>query len=138
MYRQSIPASYPRGPSAFISSSPMTNRGFPRSGGVHLFAPQRPATVSSDGSSQKITDQPRNKDAVSSAVISTDDLISAVANEQPQQQAENLANTKEKTPMCLINELARFNKVGSNSGVRRSFITCLCSQVFSILDVGYC
>lgn len=23
----------------------------------------------------------------------------------------NLANTKEKTPMCLINELARFNKV---------------------------
>lgn len=33
-----------------------------------------------------------------------------------QQQApiiipHNLANTKEKTPMCLINELARFNKV---------------------------
>jgi hypothetical protein len=25
----------------------------------------------------------------------------------------NLANTKEKTPMCLINELARFNKVRS-------------------------
>jgi double-stranded RNA-binding protein Staufen len=23
-----------------------------------------------------------------------------------------LANTKEKTPMCLINELARYNKVG--------------------------
>ena len=23
----------------------------------------------------------------------------------------NLANTKEKTPMCLINELARYNKV---------------------------
>jgi double-stranded RNA-binding protein Staufen len=27
----------------------------------------------------------------------------------------NLANTKEKTPMCLINELARFNKVRSAS-----------------------
>ena len=26
-------------------------------------------------------------------------------------QSINLANTKEKTPMCLINELARFNKV---------------------------
>ena len=24
---------------------------------------------------------------------------------------ENMANTKEKTPMCLVNELARFNKV---------------------------
>ena len=23
----------------------------------------------------------------------------------------NLANTKEKTPMCLVNELARYNKV---------------------------
>jgi len=30
----------------------------------------------------------------------------AAATQQP-----NLANTKEKTPMCLINELARFNKV---------------------------
>ncbi len=25
----------------------------------------------------------------------------------------NMANTKEKTPMCLINELARYNKVSS-------------------------
>jgi hypothetical protein len=25
--------------------------------------------------------------------------------------SETLANTKEKTPMCLVNELARFNKV---------------------------
>ena len=25
--------------------------------------------------------------------------------------ATNLANTKEKTPMCLVNELARYNKV---------------------------
>ncbi|KAL8575957.1 hypothetical protein ACOMHN_051975 [Nucella lapillus] len=28
-----------------------------------------------------------------------------------EKENENLANTKEKTPMCLINELARFNKV---------------------------
>ena len=31
--------------------------------------------------------------------------------EIPNENTENLANTKEKTPMCLINELARFNKV---------------------------
>lgn len=37
--------------------------------------------------------------------------------ESPQESKNNaaeklcLANTKEKTPMCLINELARFNKV---------------------------
>ena len=36
---------------------------------------------------------------------------------QGQQEHSNqsaLANTKEKTPMCLINELARFNKVKLN------------------------
>lgn len=27
-----------------------------------------------------------------------------------------LANTKEKTPMCLVNELARFNKVKYSAG----------------------
>lgn len=36
-----------------------------------------------------------------------------VNNEGQQEQTTqpNLANTKEKTPMCLINELARFNKI---------------------------
>lgn len=33
------------------------------------------------------------------------------------QNQENLANTKEKTPMCLINELARFNRVSNPSFV---------------------
>jgi len=32
-----------------------------------------------------------------------------------------LANTKEKTPMCLVNELARFNKV---STLYQSFQDC--------------
>lgn len=32
----------------------------------------------------------------------------AAATQQTNQQ---LANTKEKTPMCLVNELARFNKI---------------------------
>lgn len=31
--------------------------------------------------------------------------------QQQLQSSQNLANTKEKTPMCLINELARFNRV---------------------------
>ena len=30
---------------------------------------------------------------------------------EEQSSTNNLANTKEKTPMCLINELARYNKV---------------------------
>ena len=34
------------------------------------------------------------------------------SQQQQEQPISNLANTKEKTPMCLINELARFNKVG--------------------------
>ena len=29
----------------------------------------------------------------------------------------DLANTKEKTPMCLVNELARYNKVSLASSV---------------------
>ena len=33
------------------------------------------------------------------------------SQQQQEQPISNLANTKEKTPMCLINELARFNKV---------------------------
>lgn len=31
-----------------------------------------------------------------------------------------LANSKEKTPMCLVNELARYNKVGGNCSYRAS------------------
>lgn len=34
-----------------------------------------------------------------------------LSNGTDQDPEGNLANTKEKTPMCLINELARYNKV---------------------------
>ena len=34
-----------------------------------------------------------------------------VSDGTPNTSTPNLANTKEKTPMCLVNELARFNKV---------------------------
>jgi hypothetical protein len=33
-----------------------------------------------------------------------------------------LANTKEKTPMCLVNELARFNTWGTQPFVRGLFL----------------
>lgn len=59
-----------------------------------------------------------NQNGVSSHVTSSQPqdspTTSVLANEQAQsscQQSQSLANTKEKTPMCLINELARFNRV---------------------------
>ena len=44
---------------------------------------------------------------------SHDPQVSQSQEEQTSQN--NLANTKEKTPMCLINELARFNKVSTSA-----------------------
>jgi double-stranded RNA-binding protein Staufen len=38
-------------------------------------------------------------------------ILSDSPNENTEQGIESLANTKEKTPMCLVNELARFNKI---------------------------
>ncbi|KAL1006290.1 hypothetical protein UPYG_G00070310 [Umbra pygmaea] len=43
-----------------------------------------------------------------SAGYGTDALVSANPSDPPQ---ENMANPKEKTPMCLVNELARFNRI---------------------------
>ena len=62
----------------------------------------------------------------------------AVTMAAPQQQPPSLlscppilnttlANTKEKTPMCLINELARFNKV-SGQWNRANFFTIVTEQ----------
>ncbi|KAL4217768.1 Double-stranded RNA-binding protein Staufen 1 [Mactra antiquata] len=59
-----------------------------------------------------------NQNGVSSHVTSTsqsqDTLSTVLSNDKGQsssQSSQSLANTKEKTPMCLINELARFNRV---------------------------
>lgn len=38
-------------------------------------------------------------------------LSSACDGDATEKGIESLANTKEKTPMCLVNELARFNKI---------------------------
>lgn len=47
-----------------------------------------------------------NGAAVQSIVLSD-----SSCGENTEQGIESLANTKEKTPMCLVNELARFNKI---------------------------
>lgn len=57
-----------------------------------------------------------NKENIPSNVLtssvsgtSTDILLSNI--DSTEQGIESLANAKEKTPMCLVNELARFNKI---------------------------
>lgn len=53
--------------------------------------------------------------AVKKTEISSSPEKSSIQEQQPLNQSLTneiiLANTKEKTPMCLVNELARFNKV---------------------------
>lgn len=59
-----------------------------------------------------VTGGHNNEAVVVSAGNSTTALPSSPQSSLSQQQPlQNLANTKEKTSMCLINELARFNKV---------------------------
>ena len=59
---------------------------------------------------------------------------------------QNLANTKEKTPMCLINELARYNKVSLkinvlnhsvNINFKYSTCTCIINCLFSSTTLQY-
>lgn len=44
-------------------------------------------------------------------IIAQSTILSDSIGENTEQGIESLANTKEKTPMCLVNELARFNKI---------------------------
>lgn len=48
-----------------------------------------------------------NGNVTQSIILSSDPS----SGENTEQGIESLANTKEKTPMCLVNELARFNKI---------------------------
>lgn len=53
-----------------------------------------------------------NMPTVSSLSLAQPTVISDLScNENTEEGIESLANTKEKTPMCLVNELARFNKI---------------------------
>lgn len=53
----------------------------------------------------------KNDNNISTLANSSLSLQSVNSNACQDNVTENLANTKEKTPMCLVNELARFNKV---------------------------
>ena len=53
-----------------------------------------------------------NQNGVSGHVTSTQSQDTPTSLDMTNENSsENLANLKEKTPMCLINELARFNRV---------------------------
>lgn len=45
------------------------------------------------------------------AVEQNGDLQANMTNTNTSSMPNSLANTKEKTPMCLVNELARYNKI---------------------------
>jgi len=73
-----------------------------------------PATLANGDSSHVITSQSPDQPTSTSA---------------PSNDEENLANTKEKTPMCLINELARFNRVSTHHediAVAITIKLCIC------------
>lgn len=52
-----------------------------------------------------------NMATVTSINLAIPTVLSDSCNENTEEGIESLANTKEKTPMCLVNELARFNKI---------------------------
>lgn len=76
---------------------------------------QHPPTVSAEGKVDlKTPIVSANKENVIPTVsgnILQSTILSDPGAENTEQGIESLANTKEKTPMCLVNELARFNKI---------------------------
>lgn len=53
-----------------------------------------------------------NKENISTSLtVLQSTILSDSPCENTEEGIESLANTKEKTPMCLVNELARFNKI---------------------------
>lgn len=70
-----------------------------------------PSDVSSDCKTPVVS---ANKDVVvatNASVVQSSLPCDLSAIEITEQGIDSLANTKEKTPMCLVNELARFNKI---------------------------
>jgi hypothetical protein len=55
--------------------------------------------------------QPQSGSISSGGIILSNNCSEAISAESTEQGIESLANAKEKTPMCLVNELARFNKI---------------------------
>ncbi|CAG9800557.1 unnamed protein product [Chironomus riparius] len=52
-----------------------------------------------------------NSTSSSQGIILSNSATEIISAENTEKGIESLANAKEKTPMCLVNELARFNKI---------------------------
>ena len=62
----------------------------------------------------------------------------AVSHSVPSEEVndQGLANIKEKTPMCLVNELARFNKISHQVRIFSIALSCSPSVVLTRLGSG--
>ena len=62
----------------------------------------------------------------------------AVSHSVPSEEVndQGLANIKEKTPMCLVNELARFNKISHQVRIFSIALSCSPSVVLTRLGFG--
>jgi double-stranded RNA-binding protein Staufen len=97
------PAPYRGGPA---------RRGTPGSPGtLRRMMPSPPTAVTLDANPTAVPSEASVPDAEVTTADSTLTSAAAIDEEQQQPVEQQMANTKEKTPMCLINELARFNKV---------------------------
>lgn len=98
-------------PTLYQHNQPRNNYRQKSSGGyVPPALRYRPSGKQPHPRSNPTSTEPTNREESASAeAVTTSDVTPATAAEQPTEQP--VANTKEKTPMCLINELARFNKV---------------------------
>jgi double-stranded RNA-binding protein Staufen len=105
LYRQPTPANLPRGHTTYVGLNPVHNPGFSRPGGVTAAMYSSPTQgITAVGTA--IDQESQNPNVENPA-----DTLASSGDSQQAQQQKTLANTKEKTPMCLINELARYNKV---------------------------
>jgi double-stranded RNA-binding protein Staufen len=106
-YRQKL-----RGGGAGYSAPYRGSGGSPRRAAFHAPTSHLHMPFPSADPNDPAYHQERLEELAPAAEVATSELNSAIpaaAAERPTKQ--HVANTKEKTPMCLINELARFNKV---------------------------
>lgn len=121
LYRQPTPSGIARGHTTYVGLNPTVQQGpgFARPGGVTVYPPPSPQgyATASTGALSRVQQLSSNPEPVSMVPGEGAAPEAATGTGSDVQQPENatemmtLANTKEKTPMCLINELARFNKV---------------------------
>lgn len=80
--------------------------------GVLVSMPAGPALITTAPAPQQAVIKPLSPVAAAEAEIpNPQSPLQTTQNSNNTSLPANLANTKEKTPMCLINELARYNKI---------------------------